>query len=78
MPAILGPPDVPTVQALLIMAGRKLALGDAHAGWLFSGMAFRMLADLDIDLCEGEEEGDGDEAGMMGRQLFWSAYCWDK
>lgn len=78
MPAILGPPDVPTVQALLIMAGRKLALGDAHAGWLFSGMAFRMLADLDIDLGEGEGAEEGDEAGMMGRQFFWSAYCWDK
>lgn len=76
------PPSITTVQALLIMAGRELALGLSSAGWLKSGMAFRMVEELaldrdaytDIDTVPSIDR----EAIYMRQRVFWSAYSWDK
>lgn len=46
---LLEPPLLTTVQALLIMSGRDLAMGAAHAGWLKSGMAFRMVTEIGLE-----------------------------
>ena len=75
-------PSIPTIQALLIMAGRELALGVSSAGWLKSGMAFRMIEELalerdaytDVDLTPLHDR----ETIYIRQRVFWSAYSWDK
>ncbi|WVF70007.1 hypothetical protein IAT40_004793 [Kwoniella sp. CBS 6097] len=75
-------PSIPTVQALMILSGRELALGLVSAGWLKSGMAFRMIEDLGLqsdvtkDLAMVPPHKVEDVA--MRQRLFWSAYSWDK
>jgi hypothetical protein len=75
-------PTLPTIQALLILAGRELALGYMSAGWLKSGMAFRMIEEMDlerdasIDLGAVAEEQR--ETVYLRQRIYWSAYSWDK
>lgn len=77
---LAGPPNIPTVQALLVLSGRDLALGQASAGWLKSGMAFRMIDDMQIreEIVKGAQNFYTGELAYMRRRLFWSAYAWDK
>ncbi|OCF42308.1 hypothetical protein I317_03811 [Kwoniella heveanensis CBS 569] len=82
MASLAEPPSIPTIQALLILSGRDLALGLASAGWLKSGMAFRMIEDLGIQADVSQDlamvpSPKLEEVGMRQR-LFWSAYSWDK
>jgi hypothetical protein len=75
-------PSIATIQALLIMAGRELALGVSSAGWLKSGMAFRMIEDMalerdaytNIDIIPPQDR----EMIYIRQRVFWSAYSWDK
>lgn len=82
MTSLSSPPNIPTVQALLILAGRDLALGQASSGWLKSGMAFRMISDMNVqsDIWTEEEslQPEAREQVRMRKRLFWSAYTWDK
>jgi hypothetical protein len=79
---ISQPPSIPTVQALLIMAGRELALGLSSAGWLKSGMAFRMIEELALDRDAYTDLdtvlADDRDLVYMRQRVFWSAYSWDK
>lgn len=75
MTTLDSPPSIPAIQTLLILAGRDLALGKTHGGWLKSGLAFRMLTDMSIRLDLGD---GGDEDQQVRQRLFWSAYLWDK
>ena len=43
-------PRIPTIQALLVLSGRQCAVGKTSEGWLYAGMAFRMLHDLGLHL----------------------------
>nr|XP_036581270.1 C6 transcription factor [Colletotrichum truncatum]KAF6789538.1 C6 transcription factor [Colletotrichum truncatum] len=79
--AIQKPSSIPTIQALLQLSARELAQGSISQAWLYSGMAFRMSADL------GLQHNGPDIAGLKGlspvdleirRRLFWSCYFWDK
>jgi hypothetical protein len=75
-------PTIPTIQALLILSGRDLALGFTSAGWLKSGMAFRMISemrlgsDLPDETVESTVHSNRDVA--IRQRVFWSAYSWDK
>ena len=72
------PPSIPTIQALLVLAGRQLAIGETDLGWLYSGMAFRMLERVGVDVASVQNSADDSEDAALRRQLFWSAQCWDK
>lgn len=78
---ISQPPSIPTVQALLIMAGRELALGLSSANWLKSGMAFRMIEELALDrdaYTDLRTVPDDRELVYMRQRVYWSAFSWDK
>ncbi|KAF4457234.1 hypothetical protein F53441_798 [Fusarium austroafricanum] len=78
---IQKPSSIPTIQALLQLSARELAQGAISQAWLYSGMAFRMSADL------GLQYNGPDIADLKGldpvdleirKRLFWSCYFWDK
>ncbi|GAA5862506.1 hypothetical protein JCM8547_002087 [Rhodosporidiobolus lusitaniae] len=75
------PTSIPTIQGLIILGGRECAVGRSSQGWLYTGMAIRMLKDLGIHL-DGENLGYlrslPVEEREVRRRLFWSLYTWDK
>ena len=76
-------PSLPNTQALLELGGRELAMGNGSNGWMFCGMAIRMVIDMDlqsdvhrhVDESLNAEERDQLEVRI---RVFWSAFCWDK
>ncbi|OTB05029.1 hypothetical protein M426DRAFT_147102 [Hypoxylon sp. CI-4A] len=76
--------SVPTLQGLLIISARECACGGVSQGWLYSGMAFRMMRDLGIDVSpkklrlEHLTKQFSEEDLKLRHQLFWSCYTWDK
>ncbi|KAJ5108442.1 hypothetical protein N7456_005117 [Penicillium angulare] len=74
-------PKIPTIQGLLILGGRQCAIGKNSEGWLYTGMANRMVTDLGLHLYKGNLKGldglDPDDLEVRKR-LYLSAYAWDK
>ncbi|KAJ5604433.1 hypothetical protein N7510_009587 [Penicillium lagena] len=74
--------SIPTLQGLLILSARECAAGRTSQGWLFSGMAFRMMRDLGIHIHTkslSHLEGQFSlEDLALRQQIFWSCYTWDK
>jgi len=72
-------PAVPTIQGLLILGGRQCAIGRNSEGWLYTGMAIRMITDLGLHLARrlpiSATEPDDLETQ---KRLYLSAYAWDK
>lgn len=72
-------PAVPTIQGLLILGGRQCAIGKNSEGWLYTGMAIRMIKDLGLHLASrlptSATEPDDLETQ---KRLYLSAYAWDK
>ncbi|KAM0282364.1 hypothetical protein ACHAQH_003043 [Verticillium albo-atrum] len=77
-----SPPSIPTIQGLFILGGRECAIGHSSQGWLYTGMAIRMMQDIGLHL---------DTTGLVGlmqrwtpaetesrKRLYNSAYVWDK
>ena len=74
-------PAIPTIQGLLILGGRQCAAGKSSEGWLYTGMAIRMMKDiglhLDTSRLAGAERWTPAEREVR-RRLYNSAYIWDK
>lgn len=74
-------PAIPTIQGLLILGGRQCAAGHSSEGWLYTGMALRMMKDiglhLDIKRLAVLERWTPAETETRKR-LYNSAYIWDK
>ncbi|KAI1100861.1 fungal-specific transcription factor domain-containing protein [Jackrogersella minutella] len=74
--------SIPTIQGLLILSVRECACGRVSQGWLYSGMAFRMMRDLGIDVSPKKlghlAKQFSEEDLAMRQQVFWSCYTWDK
>lgn len=75
------PSCIPTVQALLQLSARDLAMGSTSQAWLYSGMAFRMVSDLGL-YHSAASHANLDQLNAedmeIRRRLFWSCYFWDK
>ena len=74
-------PRIPTVQGLLILGGRQCAVGQSSEGWLYTGMAIRMMTDLGLHLDLhrlAELEGFAPADLELRKRLYCSAYIWDK
>lgn len=74
--------NIPTTQALLILSSRECAVGRIAQGWLFSGMAFRMMRDLGLHVPPKKlgylsRQFSEDDLAIR-QQVFWSCYTWDK
>ncbi|KUJ22219.1 uncharacterized protein LY89DRAFT_638427 [Mollisia scopiformis] len=74
-------PKIPTIQALLILGGRQCAVGKSSEGWLYTGMAIRMMKDIGLHLNMkrlAHLEKLAPEDLEVRKRLFLSAYAWDK
>ncbi|KAL4881368.1 fungal-specific transcription factor domain-containing protein [Aspergillus karnatakaensis] len=74
-------PRIPTIQGLLILGGRQCAVGKSSEGWLYTGMAIRMVTDLGLHLKRGSlgltKDFEPDDLEVRKR-LYLSVYAWDK
>ncbi|KAH8805180.1 fungal-specific transcription factor domain-containing protein [Xylogone sp. PMI_703] len=72
--------SVATVQGLLLLSAIENSRGRVSQSWTFSGMAFRMLQDLNIHLdgTNPEIEKFTEIDLEVRRRLWWSSYLWDK
>ncbi|KAL7906621.1 fungal-specific transcription factor domain-containing protein [Trichoderma velutinum] len=75
--------SISTLQGLLILSARECAYGRTSQGWIYSGMAFRMMRDLGIHIHPhllNHRLGGQLSADVLAlrQQIFWSCYTWDK
>ncbi|KAK4943048.1 hypothetical protein LTR10_017247 [Elasticomyces elasticus] len=74
--------SIPTIQGLLIFSSRECACGRTSQGWLYSGMAFRMMRDLGLHVpikrLGSLSRQFSHEDLALRQQVFWSCYTWDK
>ncbi|PLB53497.1 hypothetical protein P170DRAFT_400774 [Aspergillus steynii IBT 23096] len=74
-------PRIPTIQGLLILGGRQCAVGKSSQGWLYTGMAIRMVIDLGLHLKRPAtvlmKDYEPDDLEVRKR-LYLSVYAWDK
>ncbi|KAL1966256.1 hypothetical protein VTN77DRAFT_4609 [Rasamsonia byssochlamydoides] len=74
--------SIPTLQGLLIFSARECASGRTSQGWLYSGMAFRMMRDLGMHIHPRSLShlvGQfSPEDLALRQQIFWSCYTWDR
>ncbi|KAL4894302.1 hypothetical protein BDV59DRAFT_192640 [Aspergillus ambiguus] len=74
-------PRIPTIQGLLILGGRQCAVGKSSEGWLYTGMAIRMITDLGLHMKRSKaslmNEFEPDDLEVRKR-LYLSVYAWDK
>ncbi|KAL2825678.1 fungal-specific transcription factor domain-containing protein [Aspergillus pseudoustus] len=77
-------PTMPTVVALLLCGACLVQYGKQSAGWVFCGMAYRMIFDLGYHLEDQKpSHGEGDVRlspveQEMRRRVYWGAYATDK
>ncbi|KAI8655560.1 Zn(2)-C6 fungal-type domain-containing protein [Fusarium keratoplasticum] len=74
-------PNITTIQSLAILSIVYFGSGQDAAGWLYSGMANRLVFDmglhLDPDSLASSVRMTMEEAGLR-RQLYWALYAVDK
>ncbi|MCJ1306057.1 hypothetical protein MMC08_008875 [Hypocenomyce scalaris] len=74
--------SIPTIQGFLIFSARECACGRTSQGWLYSGMAFRMMRDMGIHIHPSKLShlvGQFSRFELaLRQQIFWSCYTWDK
>lgn len=75
-----GKPHIATVQALALMSVREAGCGREPAGWVYSGMSFRMAQDigLNLELSGVDRARMGDEEIDARRMTFWGCFVFDK
>lgn len=76
-----GNSSIPTIQTLLLMSAQESSKGNQTQAWLYSGMAFRLVEDMGINLDSRKFSGSvqlSDEDIEIRRRLFWSCYFYDK
>ncbi|KAK3112225.1 Nitrogen assimilation transcription factor nit-4 [Teratosphaeriaceae sp. CCFEE 6253] len=76
-------PRLTTVQALALMSVREAGCGREAKGWVYSGMSFRMAADMGLYHDSGRltknKAVNGDEAEEDVRRVtFWGCFLFDK
>ncbi|KAK2612454.1 hypothetical protein QQS21_001558 [Conoideocrella luteorostrata] len=78
--ATLDKPDLTTLQALILLGHREIAVGQASKGWLFCGMAFRLAHEMGLHL---DPSNWGGSAGSCRdreilRRVYWGIFIADK
>ncbi|KAH7166591.1 fungal-specific transcription factor domain-containing protein [Dactylonectria macrodidyma] len=76
-----GKPSIPTIQGLLILGGRQCAVGKSSEGWLYTGMAIRMMIDIGLHLDTprlAELQRWTPAETETRKRVYNSAYIWDK
>ena len=73
--------SIPTLVALLLLGSTLVSTGNPSSGWLYSGMAFRMVFDLGLHLDPvqvGRLQHLTIENMEIRRRVFWGAFVCDK
>ncbi|KAK6911069.1 hypothetical protein I203_105104 [Kwoniella mangroviensis CBS 8507] len=70
--------SVATAQGLLLLSALENTKGRISQGWMYAGMAFRMVQDLGCQFDVGPDEHHTEVDLEARRRLWWSAYLWDK
>ena len=73
--------DIPTIQALLLISAQDCSKGNWTQAWMHSGIAFRLVEDLGINIDGDRYAGSAQFFAMdieIRNRLFWSCYVWDK
>lgn len=75
-----GKPHIATVQALALMSVREAGCAREAAGWVFSGMSFRMAQDigLNLELSAVDKARLSQEEVDARRITFWGCFFFDK
>lgn len=77
-------PSMPTVLGLLICGTCLVPYGKQSAGWVYCGMAYRMMVDLGYHLNIPKMPQEGAKFGLSAtdieirRRIYWGAYVSDK
>ncbi|RMJ18190.1 hypothetical protein CDV36_002127 [Fusarium kuroshium] len=77
-------PTIPTVVALLTCGACLVPRGKQSAGWVFCGIAYRMMTDLGchLDIEPTSQTGKGFKLTPidveMRKRIYWAAYVGDK
>ncbi|RFU29537.1 hypothetical protein B7463_g6803, partial [Scytalidium lignicola] len=76
-----GQAKIPTIQTLLLLSAQENSQGSRTQAWLYSGMAFRLVEEMGINIDSQRYAGLvqlSDEDVEIRRRLFWSCYFYDK
>ncbi|QDS73152.1 hypothetical protein FKW77_001957 [Venturia effusa] len=76
-------PKLTTIQAFALMSVREAGCGREAKGWVYSGMSFRMVCDVGLNLDSGSLAGSRDsqldEEEIDARRItFWGCFLFDK
>ncbi|VUC32830.1 unnamed protein product [Clonostachys rosea] len=80
----IGKPTIPTIVALLTCGACLVPHGKQSAGWIYCGIAYRMITDLGLHLEPVTELRGGSMAKAdainieIRRRVYWAAYVGDK
>ncbi|KND95334.1 putative transcriptional regulatory protein [Tolypocladium ophioglossoides CBS 100239] len=76
----LDSPDLTTLQALVLLGYREIAVGRTSKGWLFCGMAFRLAHEMGLHL--DPSNWDGYTGCLRDREIlrrvYWAVFIADK
>jgi hypothetical protein len=72
--------SITSIQALLIMSSALFASGEENtAAWLYSGLAFRMIIDMGLQVDRQLKHGTLSHIDQeIRRRVYWGAFCFDK
>ena len=77
----LDRPSIPTICGLLFIGAALVSVGRSTAGWLYCGLAYRMLIAIGCHLDFGSDGGSSNFTVMdieIRKRVFWGAYINDK
>ena len=77
----LDRPSIPTICGLLFIGAALVSVGRSTAGWLYCGLAYRMLIAIGCHLDFGSDGGSSNFTAMdieIRKRVFWGAYINDK
>lgn len=76
----LDSPDLTTLQALVLLGYREIAVGRTSKGWLFCGMAFRLAHEMGLHLDPSNWDGftGFHRDREILRRVYWSVFIADK
>ncbi|PLB48892.1 hypothetical protein P170DRAFT_475222 [Aspergillus steynii IBT 23096] len=81
LPFELKWPNITTLQSLAILGMAYYAMGQDAAGWLYQGMAFRLVLDMGLNVDSSalaSKVSIPAEEAELRRQIYWTLYCHDK
>ncbi|KHN96427.1 uncharacterized protein MAM_05716 [Metarhizium album ARSEF 1941] len=78
--ATLDKPDLTTLQALILLGHREIAVGQTSKGWLFCGMAFRLAHEMGLHLDPSNWDGSSSlfRDREILRRVYWGIFIADK